>query len=125
MPIETPKKSEKQIEAITRRRVALLRQIAKVGPVLQGSIAPRTIVCDDPDTPGKKKECGPYHQWTWKRDGKTVTVNLSEAQAVRYQKALDENKKLESLLQQLRTASLELLEATTQGVPKRAKRREQ
>jgi len=125
MPIQSPAKRDKQIEAIKRRRAALLRQIAKVGPVLQGSIAPRMIVRDDPEAPGKKKEYGPYHQWTWKENGKTVTVNLSQAQAGRYKKALDENKKLESLLQQLRAVSLELLEATTQGVRKRSKRREQ
>ena len=124
MPAQSPAKNEKQIQALEAKRARLLRQLAKLGPVLQGTIASRTILRDDANAPGTKKEYGPYYQWTWKREGKTVTVNLSENQVRRYQKAIDENRKLESLLQQLRAISLQLLDATTQGVPKRSKRQE-
>lgn len=119
MPAQSPQDPQKHIRRIKQRRENLLQKIAALGPVLQGTITERTIVRDDPHAPGKKKEYGPYYQWTWKRAGKTVTVNLSTSQAKAYQKAIDENRKLEHLLEQLRTTSLQLLEATTKGVTKR------
>ena len=122
MPNQSPAKNEKHIRILERKRARVVRQLSRLGPVLQGSIAPRTIVRDDPEAPGTKKEYGPYYQWTWKREGKTVTVNLSESQVRRYERAIEENRKLESLFQELRAISLELLEATTQGVPKRTRR---
>lgn len=122
MPTQSPAKNEKQIRMLERKRARVVRQLSRLGPVLQGNIAPRTILRDDPEAPGTKKEYGPYYQWTRKREGKTVTVNLSQSQVTRYQKAIDENRKLESLLEQLRALSLQLLEATTQGVPKRRRR---
>lgn len=122
MPNQSPAKNEKDIRMLERKRARVVRQLSRLGPVLQGSIAPRTIVRDDPEAPGAKKEYGPYYQWTWKREGKTVTVNLSESQVRRYERAIEENRKLEFLLQELRALSLELLEATTQGVPKRTRR---
>ena len=104
------------------KRKNLLRQIAALGPVLQGTITERVIVREDPNAPGKTKEYGPYYQWTRKKEGKTVTVNLSASQHKVYTKAIDEHRKLEEYLEQLREASLHLLEATTQGVHKRKTR---
>lgn len=122
MPPDTSPKPQKQQQRLERRRKELARKIAALGPVLLGTITQRMITRDDPDAPGKKKEYGPYYQWTFKRDGKTVTVNLSAQQTKKYQKAIDEHRKLEGLLNDLRETSLQLLEATTQGVPKRKKR---
>ena len=122
MPPDTSPKPQKQQQQLERRREALTRKIAALGPVLIGTITQRTITREDPDAPGQEKEYGPYYQWTFKRDGKTVTVNLSAQQAKKYQKAIDENRKLEKLLNDLRETSLQLLEATTQGVPKRKRR---
>ena len=122
MPPDTSTKPRKLLQRLERRHEELARKIAALGPVLMGTITQRKITRDVPDAPGGKKEYGPYYQWTFKRDGKTVTVNLSAQQAKKYQKAIDEHRKLERLLNDLREASLQLLEATTQGVPKRTKR---
>lgn len=119
---ETPK-NPKQIEAMERRRTQILLRIAKIGPVLQGTITRRSIVRDDPRNPGMQKEYGPYNQWTWKREGKTVTVNLSASQLKPYQHAIAENRKLEDLLQELREVSLNILEAKTECVSKRSRNR--
>lgn len=123
MTTQEPQKNPKQIEAMERRRTQILQRIAKIGPVLHGTITRRSILRDDPRNPGMQKEYGPYNQWTWKREGKTVTVNLSASQLKPYQHAIAENRKLEALLQQLRDVSLELLEAKTEGVPKRSRNR--
>jgi hypothetical protein len=119
MDASTPERNPKPADARDARRARLLARLARLGPVLQGTITPRTILRDDPQAPGKQKEYGPYYQWTWKRNGKTVTVNLSASQAKLYQKAIHEHRKLEAMLEELRALSLKTLEATTQGVPKR------
>lgn len=87
--------------------------------VLQGTITERTIVRDDPKRPEGKRDYGPYYQWTWKKKGKTVTVNLTKDQSNVYQKAIDNHRKLEAILDELRSLSLAILEATTEGVKKR------
>lgn len=124
MPPKNLGNKNKPIQEIERKRAALLKRLAKIGPVLQGTITRRSVVREDPQAPGTQKEYGPYNQWTWKREGKTVTVNLSGDQLKPYQRAIDENRKLEELLRQLRETSLQLLEATTEGVKKRTKRKD-
>ena len=70
----------------------------------------------------RRKVYGPYHQWTWKQEGKTVTVNLSASQARVFQRAIDNHRKLAALVGEMRTLSRQILEATTVGVKKRKPR---
>lgn len=102
-----------------RRYARLAQRLAKLGPVLQGTITQRTIVRPDPHAPRHEKSYGPYYQWTFKRSAKTVTVNLTAAQARAYQRAIDNHRKLETLLEEMRALSREILEAKTTGVKKR------
>jgi len=99
-----------------RQRYQRLRtRLAKIGWVLHGTITPRYDRRVGPGRPPR----GPYPQWTFKRAGKTVTVNLSGSQAKVYQKAIDEQRKIEKLLAEMRALSRQYLEATTQGVKRR------
>lgn len=93
--------------------------MGKLDLILQGTIAERIIVRPDPRAPGRKKNYGPYYQWTWKSAGKTVTVNLTPAQAKAYQRAITTHRKMDSIVNEMRTLSLTILEATTVGVKKR------
>lgn len=112
-------KTSESVPRMKRHYAKLTAHLAKLGPILQGTITERTIERDDPENPGEKKAYGPYFQWTWKRDGKTVTVNLSAAQAKAYQKAIDNHRRLENILGEMRDLSLAILEQTTEGVIKR------
>ena len=114
-------KKEQTPQQLKRRYAILAARLAKVGPILQGTITQRVIERPDPDKPGHTKRYGPYHQWTWKREGKTVTVNLSATQAKTYQRAIDANRKAEKLLEEMRRISLDLLEKTTKGVIRRTR----
>lgn len=99
-----------------RRRCQRLRaRLARIGWVLQGTITQR---CDDRVPPGRPPR-GPYPQWTFKRDGKTVTVNLAPAQAKLYQRAIEENRRVEALLGELRALSRQFLDAATPTVKRR------
>ncbi len=93
----------------------LVSRLKEPGLLLQGTITERII--ESPD--GAKKTYGPYYQWTRKIYAKTVTVNLSRSQVKEYQAAINNNKKLEKTIDELRELSLKICEATTTGVKKR------
>lgn len=110
---------KKSTAAMKKRYARLTAQLGKLGPILQGTISERNIVREDPQRPGKEKTYGPYYQWTWKKSGKTVTVNLSASQAKAFQKAIDNHRKLEDILKEMRDLSLRILDNETVGVRKR------
>ncbi len=112
-------KRDADLERMKQRYAHLAARVAKLGPVLQGTITERTILREDPKEPGAHKAYGPYYQWTFKQHGKTVTVNLSRSQVKAYQRAIDNHRKLEEITQKMREVSQKLLEKTTTGVVKR------
>ena len=116
-------KKEEATATKERRYARLTARLSKLGLVLQGTITERTMVRADPHAPGKKKTYGPYYQWTFKRKGKTVTVNLTASQAKTYMRAIENHRKMEKILEEMRTLSLEVLEAKMQGVKKRKPRK--
>ena len=115
-------KKEQSTAMMERRYARLTARLSTLGFVLQGTITERSMVRVDPQAPGKEKTYGPYYQWTFKRTGKTVTVNLTASQAKTYQRAIDNHRKMEKMLDEMRTLSLEILEAKTPGVKKRKPR---
>jgi len=66
---------------------------------------------------------GPYYEWTFKQDGRTVTVNLSASQQRHFRRAIERQRRLAATLDQMRAISREFLEATTKGVSRRKPRR--
>ena len=109
-------------DARRRRYARLAARLGQTGLLLQGTITRRTVVREAKTAGGKRRKYGPYYQWTWKREGKTTTVNLTAAQAKAYQKAIDNNRKVRQLIGEMRKRSLELLEATTPSVKRRKRR---
>ena len=116
--------SDRQIAALRRRYGRLAARVARLGLglVLQGTITERTIDRPDRVDHQRRKVYGPYYQWTWKHEGKTITVNLTASQARAFQRAIDNHRKLSDLLRQMRVLSGQILEATTVGVKKRKPR---
>lgn len=111
------KKENKKLTDLRLRYEKLAEKLAQTGLILQGTITERSI--EHKDNP--EKIYGPYYQWTWKKEGKTVTVNLTASQAKVYQKAIDNHRKMENIIQQMRNTSLQICEATTESVKKRKK----
>jgi hypothetical protein len=99
----------------------LRKRLGGLGLIVQGTITPRYIQQTDPQDRRKKKSYGPYYQWTWKKKGKTVTVNLSDQQSKAFRQAIRNQRQLETLLGEMRTLSLEILNLTTSGVQKRVR----
>jgi hypothetical protein len=110
-------------DAKRRRYAKLTEQLSRIGPVVQGTVTERHIVRDVPSAPGGTKTYGPYYQWTWKQEGKTVTVNLTQSQAKAWQQAIDNHRKMEHVMGEMRKLSLEILEESTEGVKKRQRQK--
>lgn len=109
----------KQLEMLHKRYERLAARLAKLGPIIQGTITERTITKKDPHNPAITRTIGPYYQWTFKKKAKTVTVNLAAAQIKPFQGAIDANRKAEEILSQMRELSQQILDASTTGVKKR------
>ena len=109
-------KKDRKLMQLRKKMNALKEKFVGTGLLLQGNISERTIPREDGS---KKKNYGPYYQWTFKKDGKTVTVNLSATQVEEFQKAIDNNRETENMMEEMRKLSLEILDLSTQGVIKR------
>ena len=70
-----------QLDPLWKRYDTLRQALAALGPILQGSILQRRLQRPLRSLQGRERIYGPYYQWTQKREGRTVNVNLSRARA--------------------------------------------
>jgi hypothetical protein len=106
-------------EDLIKQRDALLRELAGLGFVLQGTISERMLPCGKLAcrcTTDPAARHGPYIQWTLKRRGKTVGVYLSPEQAVICREWIGNNRRLEAIVRKLRILSMRA--ARLQEIPK-------
>jgi len=90
---------------------ALLARLARAGFALPGTLIERSFRCGKPNCrchADPPRPHGPYWQWTRKRDGKTVTVNLTPEQAVRYQPWFDTARDIRTLIADIEKLSLRI-----------------
>jgi len=91
-----------------RRYRELLAELAEIGFIRSGSVAPRYNYCGkancrchaDPPQPH-----GPYFQWTAKVGGKTVNRRLSAREAELYQEWIGNDRRLRALIEELRAVA--------------------
>ena len=94
-----------------QRLQALLEQIARIGFCLPGTLTQRRTRCSSPgcrchsDPPVLH---GPYHSWTRKIAGKTVTRTLTPEQARRYEPWFANARQLRALSAKLEALSLQI-----------------
>lgn len=97
-------------ESYEQRRGLLTDQIAKLGPTLPGSLVKRSSRCGNAGCRcrGEPPQLhGPYWTWTRSEHSKTVTRQLTEAQAHQIRPWLDNARQLRELTTQLRALALE------------------
>ena len=111
----------KPVHSLRKQYQRLQEELSQVGLIAHGTITPRRITRPDPKDKRKKKTYGPYFQWTYKQQGKTVTVNLSRNQAREFQKAINNQRKLEAIISKMLALSKTILQNTTVGVTKRVR----
>ena len=100
-----------------REHERIVAALAHTGLALPGNLVARSLPCGKTGCRCKADPPqlhGPYHQWTRKIDGKTVTRWLSAEQATRYQPWFDNARRLRQLLTELEGLSLRVAE-TNEG----------
>jgi hypothetical protein len=96
-----------------RRYRELAAQLAEIGFIRSGSLAPRYNYCGKPncrchgDPP---QPHGPYFQWTAKHDGKTVNRRLTPREAELYQEWIGNDRRLRAVIDQMREVAAEATE---------------
>ena len=77
----TTKRTAQRLAGYQRRYRELAQQLADIGYIASGSVAPRFNRCGKPNCAchaDPPRLHGPYWHWTAKVDGKTVNRRLSE-----------------------------------------------
>lgn len=117
--------ADTDLARLQRRYRALLEQIQDLGFIATGSVIERYTVCTaagcrcHADPPNKH---GPYHQYSRKVAGKTLTVRLTAEQAQHYRDQTANRRALDDIItamEDLSTQARDLLTAT--GQPSRSK----
>lgn len=100
-------------EGLRKKHEALKGKIARLDYICSGSVMLLYRKCGKPTCgckDSKKAEHGPYHIWTRKVMGKTVTRTLSEEQAKRCRQYIDNLKNLEVILEAIKSLSAQIVE---------------
>ena len=88
-------------------------QLAHIGFVCNGTVMSVYRKCGKPNCGCKESEQmqhGPYHIWTRKEKGKTVTRSLSEIQARQCSLYIQNFKKMESIIEDMKKISVQMIE---------------
>jgi hypothetical protein len=91
-----------------KRFQELKADLARIGYFSKGTVLARMIKCGKPKCPcgaDPQKRHGPYFEWTYKEQGKTVNVRLTAEAAPLFQSASKQYRKLKSTLAQLEKLS--------------------
>jgi len=87
----------------------LKKSLSELGYVRPGSLVRRFMPCGRAGCKcmieGKSAWHGPYFQWSKKKSGKTVTMQLSEAQANRCKEWLENHRAFKKLIRKMETHS--------------------
>jgi hypothetical protein len=94
-----------------RAQQAIAARLAEAGFALPGTLLERSMRCGKPNCrchADPPRLHGPYHQWTRKIEGKTLTRNLTDDQLARYQPWFDNAQRLREALAELEHLSLRI-----------------
>ena len=92
----------------TQRFVDLRQELQQLECFCKGTVLARRMKCGQPTCvchTDPTKRHGPYWEWTYKANAKTVNVRLSPAAGPLYKSASQQYRKLKSLLTRLEKAS--------------------
>jgi hypothetical protein len=98
-------RTRQRLETYEHRYRELARELADIGYIASGSLAPRFTRCGKPhcacaaDPP---KLHGPYWHWSTKVDGKTVNRRLNDREAALYSEWIDNDRRARELLAKMR-----------------------
>ena len=84
------------------------QELLQLGYFLKGTVLKRMMKCGHPNCACHRdasQRHGPYFEWTYKANGKTVNVKLSPHAAPLYQAATKQHRKLKAILARMERLS--------------------
>ena len=109
MPPDT--RRQRLLAQLHRDYEQLRSELDQLGYLLQGTLSARRIPCGKAAcacTTDIEARHGPYFQWSRKRAGRTVSTYLTPEQATLCQQWIKNNRRLESIVSNMRKLSLRL-----------------
>jgi hypothetical protein len=94
----------------------LQSRLGRTGWLCQGTVVCRPLLRRVRGRPVKK---GPYYLWTCKVQGRTVCLALSQAQYQLLAQAIENNRRLQNILQRMQALTLKTILKKVPGVIKR------
>jgi len=101
-------------EQLQQKYRELSKKLSKIGYICKGSVMSVYIKCGKPYCrckTDKNTKHGPYTVWTRKVKGKTVTKYLSEKQAELCREYIQNSKKLEKMIEEMRNLTVSILQS--------------
>jgi hypothetical protein len=98
---------------LLQRYGELQKQLAQTGFVCNGTVMSVYRKCGKPNCGCNENEQmhhGPYHIWTRKEKGKTVTRSLSMEQARQCLLYIENFKKMESIIEEMKRITIQMIE---------------
>jgi hypothetical protein len=114
------KRTVARLDAYERRYRQLARQLADIGYIASGSVAPRFNRCGKANCAchaDPPKLHGPYWQWTAKADGKTINRRLTQREAELYSEWISNDRQARALLAQMRETAAKAAQLILQHDP--------
>ncbi len=102
------KTSSSPADRQTQRFAQLRQQLQELSYFCKGTVLERRMKCGQPNCACHKDDSrrhGPYWEWTYKAQGKTVNVKLTPEAGPLYRTASKEYRRLKSLLTRLERVS--------------------
>ena len=96
-----------------QRYSELQNRFAQIGYICNSTVMSLYRKCGKPNCGCKEDpqmQHGPYHIWTRKEKGKTVTRSLSEKQAGQCSEYRQNFKKMESIIEEMKKISIQVIE---------------
>lgn len=106
------------LEAYAKRFQELKADLAQIEYFSKGTLLARLVRCGKPQcacSQDPSKRHGPYYEWTYKAQGKTVTVRLVPEAAPFFRAAAREHRKLRTILNRLEKLSRQALAKLANG----------
>lgn len=107
---------DKRLLKYADRYSALKAELQTIGFISQGSVQTQLLACGNMGCrchQDRKHRHGPYHYWTRKLRGKTVGRKLTDEELSIYREWIDNNRKLQRILREMRSVSARALALTT------------
>ena len=120
----TPRRSPRSgaSDTYAKRFQELRTELAQIEYFCKGTVLARRMKCGKPQCachtqPSKRH--GPYYEWTYKAQGKTVNVRLTKEAAPLYQAAARQYRTLKTILNRLEKISRQALAKSAKDAARR------